>query len=79
MQLLLLTADADPDSVVPSLGLLTHIVQVAPPTVSALLTSEPGAELVMVDAPGSTGLRRAVGGTGLEPVTPSLSSWCSPN
>jgi len=20
-----------------------------------------------------------VGGTGLEPVTPSLSSWCSPN
>ena len=25
------------------------------------------------------GLRSAVGGTGLEPVTPSLSSWCSPN
>jgi hypothetical protein len=22
---------------------------------------------------------RQVGGTGLEPVTPSLSSWCSPN
>jgi hypothetical protein len=21
----------------------------------------------------------AMGGTGLEPVTPSLSSWCSPN
>ena len=24
-------------------------------------------------------LQRVVGGTGLEPVTPSLSSWCSPN
>jgi hypothetical protein len=23
--------------------------------------------------------RPSLGGTGLEPVTPSLSSWCSPN
>ena len=26
-----------------------------------------------------TEFRAGVGGTGLEPVTPSLSSWCSPN
>ena len=30
------------------------------------------------ERPAFAGLSR-VGGTGLEPVTPSLSSWCSPN
>ena len=29
-------------------------------------------------APHEQGLQQ-MGGTGLEPVTPSLSSWCSPN
>jgi hypothetical protein len=30
------------------------------------------------ERPARAGLSR-MGGTGLEPVTPSLSSWCSPN
>jgi hypothetical protein len=29
--------------------------------------------------PAVCALPSSVGGTGLEPVTPSLSSWCSPN
>ena len=32
-----------------------------------------------VDALRCSAKRMLMGGTGLEPVTPSLSSWCSPN
>ena len=32
-----------------------------------------------VVTPAVCALPSSVGGTGLEPVTPSLSSWCSPN
>jgi integrase len=38
-----------------------------------------GREAARLSRKGSTRLMVRMGGTGLEPVTPSLSSWCSPN
>lgn len=49
MELLLLTADPDPGSVLPSLSLLAHVVRTAPPEVSALLEAG-SAEVAIVDA-----------------------------
>lgn len=49
MELLLLTADLHPDSVLPSLSLLAHTVRTAQPEVSALLEAG-SAEVVLVDA-----------------------------
>lgn len=50
-QLLLLTADPDPNSVLPALSLLGHRVEVRPPEVSALLNAAPR-DAVLVDARG---------------------------
>ena len=47
-----------------------------------LLTREPCRRELSPDVPKKNPARAGlseVGGTGLEPVTPSLSSWCSPN
>src|SRR5574337_541742 len=49
LELLLLTADPDPGSVLPSLSLLAHVVRTAPPEVSALLEAG-SAEVAIVDA-----------------------------
>lgn len=49
MELLLLTADLHPESVLPALSLLPHSVRTAPPEVSALLEAG-SAEAVIVDA-----------------------------
>lgn len=67
MELLLLTADPDPGSVLPVLALLAHSVRVAPPEVPALLAAE-SAEAAIVDARidlvGARGLCRLLGATG---------------
>ncbi|HET9875803.1 MAG TPA: response regulator transcription factor [Mycobacterium sp.] len=49
MELLLLTADLRPESVLPSLSLLTHVVRTAPPDVSSLLEAG-SADIAIVDA-----------------------------
>ncbi|WP_250149446.1 winged helix-turn-helix transcriptional regulator [Mycolicibacter acidiphilus] len=49
MELLLLTADPQPEAVLPSLSLLAHTVRTAPPEVSALLEAG-SAEVAIVDA-----------------------------
>ena len=49
MELLLLTADLHPETVLPSLSLLAHTVRTASPEVSALLEAG-SAEVVIVDA-----------------------------
>jgi DNA-binding response OmpR family regulator len=77
MELLLLTADPDPGSVLPALSLLPHGVRPAAPEVAALLDAGPY-DAVLVDAradlAGSRSLCRLLGSTGLDvPVVVVLS------
>lgn len=66
MELLLLTADPNPESVLPSLSLLAHSVRTARPEVSALLEAG-SAEVAIVDArtdlAAARGLCRLLSGT----------------
>ena len=67
MDLLLLTADPNPDSVLPSLALLPHNVRCAPTEVSSLLEAG-SADIALVDArtdlAAARGLCRLLGSTG---------------
>ena len=67
MDLLLLTAEPNPDVVLPSLSLLAHTVRTAPPDVSSLLEAG-SADILIVDArldlPAARGLCRLLGSTG---------------
>ncbi|HLR99623.1 MAG TPA: response regulator transcription factor [Mycolicibacillus parakoreensis] len=67
MDLLLLTADPHPDTVLPALSLLTHAVRTAPMTVTALLETD-DADVVLIDARtdlvGARNLCRLLAGTG---------------
>ena len=67
MDLLLLTADPNPDSVLPSLSLLAHNVRVAPTEVSSLMEAG-NADVALVDAradlAAARGLCRLLGSTG---------------
>ncbi len=69
MELLLLTADPDPGSVLPALALLSHGVRVAAPAVSALLDAGPH-DVVLVDARtdlvAARSLCRLLGTTGMD-------------
>ncbi len=69
MELLLLTADPGPGSVLPALSLLSHGVRPAAPEVAALLDAGPH-DAVLVDArldlAGSRSLCRLLGSTGLD-------------
>ena len=69
MELLLLTADPGPGSVLPALSLLPHVVRPAAPEVAALLDAGPY-DVVLVDArsdlAGSRSLCRLLGSTGLD-------------
>ncbi|MGH3883384.1 MAG: winged helix-turn-helix transcriptional regulator [Pseudonocardiaceae bacterium] len=69
MELLLLTADPGPGSVLPALSLLAHGVRPAAPEVAALLDAGPH-DVVLVDArsdlAGSRSLCRLLGSTGLD-------------
>ncbi|MGH3901661.1 MAG: winged helix-turn-helix transcriptional regulator [Pseudonocardiaceae bacterium] len=69
MELLLLTADPGPGSVLPALSLLSHGVRPAAPEVAALLDAGPY-DVVLVDArsdlAGSRSLCRLLGSTGLD-------------
>ena len=67
LDLLLLTADPNPDSVLPSLSLLAHTVRCAPSEVSSLLDAG-AADVALVDArhdlAAARGLCRLLGSTG---------------
>ncbi|MFC9788708.1 winged-helix domain-containing protein [Rhodococcus sp. NPDC127528] len=67
MELLLLTSDPNPDSVLPSLTLLAHTVRPAPTEVSSLLEAG-SADITLVDArtdlAAARGLCRLLGSTG---------------
>ena len=67
MELLLLTADPNPDSVLPALALLAHNVRCAPTEVSSLLEAG-SADIALVDArsdlAAARGLCRLLGSTG---------------
>src|ERR1700749_2019651 len=67
LDLLLLTAEPNPDVVLPSLSLLAHTLRTAPPDVSSLLEAG-SADILMVDArldlPAARGLCRLLGSTG---------------
>lgn len=67
MELLLLTSDPDPDSVLPSLSLLAHNVRPAPTEVASLLDAGT-ADIALVDArtdlAAARGLCRLLGSTG---------------
>jgi DNA-binding response OmpR family regulator len=67
LDLLLLTADPNPDSVLPSLALLAHNVRCAPTEVSSLLEAG-SADIALVDArsdlAAARGLCRLLGSTG---------------
>ena len=67
MDLLLLTADPDPESVLPSLALLAHTVRAAPTEVASLLEAG-SADIAVVDArtdlAAARGLCRLLGTTG---------------
>src|SRR5581483_332673 len=69
MELLLLTADPNPESVLPALSLLPHGVRTAAPEVAALLDAGPY-DAVLVDARSdlvaARALCRLLGTTGLE-------------
>jgi DNA-binding response OmpR family regulator len=66
LELLLLTAEAHADSVLPSLSLLSHTVRTAPPDVSSLLDAR-NADVVIIDArldlSAARGLCRLLGST----------------
>ena len=68
VDLVLLTADRDPDSVLPALVLLSHTVRAAAPEVSSLLDVG-SSDVVLVDArldlAGARGLCRLLGSTGV--------------
>ncbi|GAB2916747.1 response regulator transcription factor [Rhodococcus aerolatus] len=68
MDLLLLTTDADPGSVLPSLALLPHVVRSAAPEVASLLEAG-SSDVAIVDArtdlAGARGLCRLLGSTGV--------------
>ena len=68
MDLLMLTADADPDAVLPSLSLLSHTVRIAAPEVASLLEAG-SSDVALVDArldlAGARGLCRLLGSTGI--------------
>jgi len=68
VDLLLLTADPDPDSVLPALSLLAHTVRTAAPEVASLLDAG-DADVALVDArldlAGARGLCRLLGSTGV--------------
>ncbi|WP_461665464.1 winged helix-turn-helix transcriptional regulator [Gordonia sputi] len=67
MDLLLLTADPNPEAVLPSLSLLAHTVRVAPTEVSSLMEAS-NADIAIVDArtdlAAARGLCRLLGSTG---------------
>lgn len=67
MELLLLTSDSNPESVLPSLALLAHTVRPAPTEVSSLLDAG-SADVALVDArtdlAAARGLCRLLGSTG---------------
>src|SRR6202162_1982568 len=67
LDLLLLTAEPNPDVVLPSLSLLAHTLRTAPPDVSSLLEAG-SADILIVDArldlPAARGLCRLLGSTG---------------
>ena len=69
MELLLLTADPDPGSVLPALTLLPHGVRTAAPEVAALLDAGPH-DAVLVDARtdlvAARSLCRLLGSTGMD-------------
>jgi DNA-binding response OmpR family regulator len=69
MELLLLTGDRSPESVLPALALLPHGVRTAPPEIAALLDAGPH-DAVLVDARtnlvAARGLCRLLGTTGME-------------
>jgi DNA-binding response OmpR family regulator len=69
MELLLLTADPEPGSVLPALSMLTHGVTSAAPEIAALLDAGPY-DAVLLDARselvGSRSLCRLLGSTGLD-------------
>ncbi len=69
MELLLLTADADPESVLPALALLPFGVRAAPPEIAALLDAGPH-DAVLVDArtdlAAARSLCRLLGSTGMD-------------
>ena len=69
MELLLLTADPEPTSVLPSLALLPHGLRTAAPEVAALLDAGPH-DAVLVDArhdlAAARSLCRLLGSTGLD-------------
>src|SRR6188768_2119147 len=77
VELLLLTADPDPGSVLPALTLLPHGVRTAAPEVAALLDAGPH-DAVLVDARtdlvAARSLCRLLGSTGMT----CRSSRCSP-
>ena len=54
MDLLLLTADPNPESVLPSLSLLAHTVRTAPTEVSSLMEAG-NADVALVDARAEVG------------------------
>ena len=68
MDLLMLTADPDADSVLPSLSLLSHTVRIAAPEVASLLEAG-SSDVALVDArldlAGARGLCRLLGSTGV--------------
>ena len=68
MDLLMLTADPDADSVLPSLSLLSHSVRIAAPEVASLLEAG-SSDVALVDArldlAGARGLCRLLGSTGV--------------
>lgn len=71
MEILLPTAEADVEQVLPSLGLLAHHVRLCPPTAAAAAAVE-GGEVVLVDArgdlPAARALCRLLAGTAGVPV-----------
>ena len=62
LDLLLLTADPNPDSVLPSLSLLAHTVRCAPSEVSSLLDAG-AADVALVDARHHLAAARGLRGT----------------
>lgn len=60
MQLLLLTADHNPSTVLPALGLLSHAVRSAPPTLSSFLAAVSGSDVTLVDARSNLGAARSL-------------------
>jgi hypothetical protein len=75
LDLLLLTVDPNPESVLPSLALLAHNVRAVPTEVSSIL-EDGSADVAIVDArsdlAAARGLCRLLGNTGAAYVAPGL-------